>query len=636
VAAPVVTVEVAFTTDPLTTPGSWTDISQYVRELTVKRGRDHELSRTQAGEATLRLRNTDRRFDPVNGSSPYSPNVVPMRRIRIRATFESVTYDLFQGFVENWGQLWPPRPVNAAGDAECVATAVDAFKLLTLYQVANSYSQEVISDAPLGYWRLNEAAGSLTVADSGTVNTDLTTGSGAVLGVTPGPLLGGTSVTELDVGDTGFTNTNASASIWPYQSPNAQNRSFEAWVYPDDLTDVSYLFRLFDNAGNIDTDIFTFGDGSGRLEVRTQFFPGTAQSDSPTGLLVAGQWQHIACVIHWTDANFVDWYRNGAFFGRSNVFGIGTLADSWAAPTGPITVTVGGTTGGPPSWDGKLAHVAFYRGELSASRIASHYAVTLDDLGAQLTGSALGVLLDALGWPAGERTIDTGSSRIQQTSLVGSNLELALRIAEDTENGLLHMEGDGKVRFKERKSMPSATVSATFGDGGGAEVSYADLQVRYDDQDLYSRVSVTREGGTTALAEDATARTRYGPRTLDRSGLLYETDADAADAAGFLLARYSAPALRPVSMLMRSGDDSATMTQMLVRKLADRVSVARRPPGGGTVTMAAQIEGIAHHYVPGEPWETTFALVPVSAVSGGWLLEDAAQGLLESTTHVGW
>ena len=102
---PTIVVEVAFTTtNPLTVPGSWTDISSFVLEdgLSIRRGRPDELKAFSAATATVKLNNVDRRFEPLNTSSPYTPNVVPMRRIRIRATWSGTTYTLFGGFVTDW------------------------------------------------------------------------------------------------------------------------------------------------------------------------------------------------------------------------------------------------------------------------------------------------------------------------------------------------------------------------------------------------------------------------------------------------------------------------------------------------------------------------------------------------------
>ena len=43
------TVEIAFASDPLSTTQSFTDVSSYVRELSIDRGRQHDLADFQTG-----------------------------------------------------------------------------------------------------------------------------------------------------------------------------------------------------------------------------------------------------------------------------------------------------------------------------------------------------------------------------------------------------------------------------------------------------------------------------------------------------------------------------------------------------------------------------------------------------------
>src|SRR5690349_12074071 len=95
-----VTVEVAFTSTPFADPSTltWTDLSSYVESWSTNRGRADEQSQMQAGTATVSLQNTDGRFDPDNGSSPYSPNLLPGVPIRISTTFSATKYYLFWGF----------------------------------------------------------------------------------------------------------------------------------------------------------------------------------------------------------------------------------------------------------------------------------------------------------------------------------------------------------------------------------------------------------------------------------------------------------------------------------------------------------------------------------------------------------
>jgi hypothetical protein len=67
------------------------DIAPYVQSLTINRGRSDQFSSFRAGTCTIVLNNNDRRFDPINESSPYwnpltnSSGVTPRRRVEIRS-----------------------------------------------------------------------------------------------------------------------------------------------------------------------------------------------------------------------------------------------------------------------------------------------------------------------------------------------------------------------------------------------------------------------------------------------------------------------------------------------------------------------------------------------------------------------
>lgn len=102
---PTATLEIAFASAPLATP-VWTDVSDYLISGSVQRGRQRELDRIETGQATLLLDNSDRRFDPTNTAGPYWPNVLPERRARLRATYNSVSYDVCTMFVERWPLEW--------------------------------------------------------------------------------------------------------------------------------------------------------------------------------------------------------------------------------------------------------------------------------------------------------------------------------------------------------------------------------------------------------------------------------------------------------------------------------------------------------------------------------------------------
>jgi len=122
--------EIAFDSNPLDSSQSWTDVSAYLRSFDTTRGRISNLAEFQTGTATVTLDNRDNRFSPNQTTYYYDATnartkIQPLKRLRIRAEYDSTTYDIFHGFVESF-------PVQYAGqgyDASTKIRVVDAFKL---------------------------------------------------------------------------------------------------------------------------------------------------------------------------------------------------------------------------------------------------------------------------------------------------------------------------------------------------------------------------------------------------------------------------------------------------------------------------------------------------------------------------
>jgi hypothetical protein len=83
--------------------GYATAIEQYVHQddgiKLSPRGRGVDLEGAQPVICTLTLDNSDKRFSPANSGSPYDPDFRPYKRIRIRVTFNAVTYNVFLGII---------------------------------------------------------------------------------------------------------------------------------------------------------------------------------------------------------------------------------------------------------------------------------------------------------------------------------------------------------------------------------------------------------------------------------------------------------------------------------------------------------------------------------------------------------
>jgi len=138
-----VVLEIAFATNPGVAEPAWVDVTAYLYGFEIRRGRQHELDRVEAGTMTVVLKNDDRRFDPTYTTGPYYPNVRPLNMIRLSAVYSGVTYRLFTGMVENWPQEWQKN----LGKVQL--TAVDGFKAFQLKQLNTSFAAQR-SDVRIG------------------------------------------------------------------------------------------------------------------------------------------------------------------------------------------------------------------------------------------------------------------------------------------------------------------------------------------------------------------------------------------------------------------------------------------------------------------------------------------------------
>ena len=119
------------------------DVSQFCQEISISRGRSDQLQNFNAGTCTVRLLNRDRRFDPINESSPYwdvstgKSGVTPRRKV----TIFSDGVELFTGRITDIDVSYEPNSPNATSENSYVTiTAADDFVLL-----ANTFTENAIT-----------------------------------------------------------------------------------------------------------------------------------------------------------------------------------------------------------------------------------------------------------------------------------------------------------------------------------------------------------------------------------------------------------------------------------------------------------------------------------------------------------
>ena len=109
------------------------DVSNQVNYIKTQRGRNALSDQFQTGQLTLRIIDQNGDFNPLNPGSPYYELLTPMKKVQITATYSSIIYPIFSGFITSYVNT---QPSDATEVAYTTITAVDAFRLGNLAQIS--------------------------------------------------------------------------------------------------------------------------------------------------------------------------------------------------------------------------------------------------------------------------------------------------------------------------------------------------------------------------------------------------------------------------------------------------------------------------------------------------------------------
>ncbi|MEE8465858.1 MAG: hypothetical protein V3S68_05220 [Dehalococcoidia bacterium] len=123
-----------------------------------------------------------------------------------------------------------------------------------------------------------------------------------------------------------------------------------------------------------------------------------------------------------------------------------------------------------------------------------------------LTGAAITNVLDAIGFPAADRAIDTGLTTMARHFVAGDWGSVALHQIEETEAGFLRETRDAGIAFEDRNhrlTTPHDTVQATFDESAGADIYYQRLEPTSPMKDIANivraKVNLQTVGGVVEL-----------------------------------------------------------------------------------------------------------------------------------------
>ena len=250
----------------------------------------------------------------------------------------------------------------------------------------------------------------------------------------------------------------------------------------------------------------------------------------------------------------------------------------------------------------------------------------------QTTGTRVGKLLDAIGWPTGQRDIDTGQTTVQADPGTLRNALSALQTIESTEYGALYMDALGNYVFQDRL-LTSSSVAGTpvvFNDNGTG-ISYNNALWKLDDSLVFNKASITRTGGTAQVASNQSSIDKYFLHSYQETNLLMETDADALNNAQAYVASRSETAIRcdAITLDLYTDNYNAGIVAALNLDFFDPVTITTTQPGSSTLTKTLQVFGVSHDIRPSS-WKTT--LQTLEPIIDSFILNSTLSGVLGTST----
>ncbi|NBW14720.1 MAG: hypothetical protein EBR82_42650 [Caulobacteraceae bacterium] len=104
------------------------DVSDITLRASIRRGRNRILNKFEAGTATVVLEDTNGDWVPSNTASPYYGKLVPLRKIRIYADYNSVRYYLYSGYITSYDTNFQ---LGLESISSVTLQCVDAFRLFS-------------------------------------------------------------------------------------------------------------------------------------------------------------------------------------------------------------------------------------------------------------------------------------------------------------------------------------------------------------------------------------------------------------------------------------------------------------------------------------------------------------------------
>lgn len=218
------------------------------------------------------------------------------------------------------------------------------------------------------------------------------------------------------------------------------------------------------------------------------------------------------------------------------------------------------------------------------------------------TGAAVNAILDAVGWPAADREIDTGATVIPYYYVPDDRNALdLLRELEASEGGAIYETTDGKIGFESRmrRLMPPYGISrATFSDDRASALGYEEIGQGDPIDEIFNKVTAgvrLREMQPESLLWTNPEIGEYAPSIAPGEGRDFWTSpADGVVAVKSWTTPEAATDFLANSMSNGAGSDLTANIAVAVSKFATAMKITLTNSGASTAFITfLQARGVA-------------------------------------------
>ena len=586
---PTTTVSIAFNDGPYVASPTWTDVTTYVRQINIQRGRTDELSTFESGNATVVLDNRSRIFDPFYTAGTYYGKLLPRRQIKIEATISSVTYSVFRGFVEGW----PVSITDAGFDTTVTVQCFDALGLLADEELPDDISSTyILSLSPRHYYPLDDPI------DPDDYLTDQLKDLGSVpMPLTPAPLAPALVVTALRTANgpgsaPALPNTCCQVSVTEYtygwyalRSAVTATATTATFWKQIQTSAANYWILQYGLSHNVD---ITFDSTTSSLSVITN--DGTTYRTYKATYYLDESIPH-----HWGVTT-----TSGALL--SAIYIDGQEMTMTLTSTGALTNIVSDAV---YCGNGRTQQVAIWNSALTAAQIKTIYRLGRGLL-TEGTVARFNRLIGYTSFPSAMTSTPSASysATLAEISTGGPPVTDELQTLSDSEGGNLFVSKNGTLTLTSRMAIFEGTSLTSQQSFGGANISIGtEINYRLDANNLRNTLAVSYSGDGSTEVTNATSVTAYG-----NAGGSFDTQlatVDDAQALGNLLVGFSAtPAvvIDPIEVNVAAVD--ADWSKVLGLELLERITLNIIQKVGSTLTFSQILQSITHTITPSQ-WSTT-------------------------------